>query len=74
MTILPMPHEPGRYLVPSDTGGPPWLVDLDAGAGLPGCACAIEHNRTEAHWDCKHIRAVKEWLKTHPQHASVPPC
>lgn len=74
MTILPVPNEPGRYLVTSETDGAPWLVDLSPGDDLPGCGCAIEHNRTEADWDCKHLRAVKEWLQTHPARANVRLC
>ncbi len=61
--IEPVPHERHRYLVTLDPGGLPWLVDLSPGPGLPQCACAIEHSRTPGRWHCKHVRAVREFLK-----------
>jgi uncharacterized Zn finger protein len=63
MTVTPIPNEPGRFHVTSETDDLPWLVDLKSPYGEPKCACAIEHNRTERHWSCKHIRAVIAYLK-----------
>jgi hypothetical protein len=58
--ITPVPHESGRYWVPSESEpyGPPWLVDLNDD-GKAHCSCQIIHNRTEANADCKHIRDVR---------------
>jgi len=62
--IMPVPHETGRYWVPSESEpqAPPFLVDLDDD-GTPHCSCQIIHNRTEANAQCKHIRAVLEYQK-----------
>ena len=66
MTVTPIEGEPGRYHVSSETEALPWLVDLKAPYGEPRCACAIEHNRTPRRWNCKHVRAVVEFLRTCP--------
>lgn len=60
MTVIPVPHEPTRYWVSSETEptGPPYMVDLDY-EGQARCSCQIIHNRTDAHADCKHIHAVR---------------
>lgn len=62
--IRPVPHEPGRYWVPceSDPTAPPWLVDLNDN-GVEHCSCQIIHNRTESRARCKHIQAVRVFLK-----------
>jgi hypothetical protein len=57
MTVTPT-GEPGRFFVSSETDGLPWLVDLHSPFGEPKCGCAIEHNRTEERWACKHIKAA----------------
>lgn len=64
MTVTPIPGEPDRFFVSSDTDNELWLVDLHPGPDLPRCACAIHYNRTALDWRCKHIRAVcnlKNW-------------
>ena len=58
--VLPVPNEPGRYLVRSDTGGPPWLVDLFFDEHGPACACWVEHNRADIYRECKHVRWAKD--------------
>ena len=65
MTVIPT-DEAGRFWVTSETDGLPWLVDLYPGHDLPQCACAIEHNRTRKDWNCHHVRAVREFLRTCP--------
>ena len=66
MTVTPIEGEPDRFHVTSETDGLPWLVDLRPGIGLPRCACAITHNRTAKNWNCRHVRAVVEFLRTCP--------
>ncbi len=58
MTVSPVPNEPTRFRVISETDGEDWLVDLDPGPDMPKCACAIEHKRTPEHWHCKHVEFV----------------
>lgn len=61
MIVRPVPDEPGRFLVQSDTEGLPWLVDLfyrDEDFGnrvFPTCACWISYNRTANRRGCHHI-------------------
>jgi len=61
--VVPVPGEPGRYLVASATEVLPWLVDLRNDLGEPRCACAIAHNRERARWDCRHIAAAQEYAR-----------
>lgn len=70
MTVTPVEGEPGRFHVPSDTDGLPWLVDLNPGPDLPLCACAIAHNRKEKDWHCKHIRAAVQFVLAQSSPAS----
>lgn len=61
MTVTPVPHEPTRYWVSSETdpAGPPYMVDLDDD-GTATCSCSIIHNRTAANAHCKHIAPARE--------------
>ena len=71
MTVTPIEGEPWRFHVTSETDALPWLVDLFPGRDMPRCACAIEHNRTAKNWNCHHVRAVVEFLRTCPHATPV---
>jgi len=64
MSITPVEHEPDRFWVSSETDpdGPPHLVDKAWENGW-GCSCQDFMCRER---ECKHIRAAKTWLNTHP--------
>lgn len=63
MTVKPIPFEPTRFRVSSESAPnePPYVVDLDDD-GQARCSCQIVHNRTESRAVCKHIRAVRARL------------
>jgi len=61
--VTPMAGEPSRFWVPSsDPSREPHLVDLDYN-GQPACSCE-DHMVRER--QCKHIRAVQEFVATQP--------
>ena len=65
MTVRPVEFERLRFWVDSETApGVVHLVDLQPGHDLPKCSCAIDHNRTAPRWNCKHVRAVMEFVRS----------